>query len=354
VVAVKAADADRFLADPPATLRTLLLYGPDTGLVAERGVSFIQSILGAGADPLSIVRLDADTLASDPGRLADEANAQSLFTGRRVVHVRANGARSIVPALEPMLATPPIDTRIVIEAGDLKKSAALRQRCEAAKSAAAIPCFADDERALDRLIDEELRAASLAIAPDARVALRLVIGGDRMTSRNEIRKLTLFADGADEITLADVKAIVGDSTEMETDDLLDHIAAGEVEAADRTLRRLFAAGTSAASIGAAIQRHFQLLQRLKASMTAGASLEEAMQGIFPRLFGPREKATEKALRLWSPAPLDRALERIETAMVDGRLNGPIVATIIAELAGALAQRASGGGRKARAALSQGS
>jgi DNA polymerase-3 subunit delta len=353
VVAVKAGNADRFLADPPATLRTLLLYGPDAGLVAERATAFIQSILGPGADPLSVVRLDADTLASDPGRLADEANAQSLFTGRRVVHVRALAARSILPALEPVLATPPIDTRIVIEAGDLKKSAALRQRCETAKSAAAIACYADDERALDRLIDEEIGAANTLITPDARAALRLVIGGDRMASRNEIRKLTLFAAGAAEISLADVKAIVGDSADMETDDLLDQIATGDVDAADRTLRRLLGAGTSAASIGTAIQRHFQLLHRLKASMNAGASLEEAMQGIFPRLFGPGERATEKALRLWSSVALDRALERIEAAMVDGRLNGPIVATIVGELAGALAQRASGAGRKTYPAVPQG-
>jgi DNA polymerase-3 subunit delta len=347
VVAVKAGNAERFLADPPATLRTLLLFGTDAGLIAERAAAFIQSTLGPGTDPLSVARLDADTLANDPGRLADEANAQSLFTGQRVVHVRAMGARSIVPALEPVLATPPIDTRIVIEAGDLKKSAALRQRCEAAKSAAAVACFADDERTLDRLIDDELRAANITIAPDARAALRLVIGGDRMASRAEIRKLTLFASGQDRIRLADVKAIVGDSADMETDDLLDAIATGDVEAADRTMRRLLASGASASSIGTAIQRHFQLLHRLKASVATGMSFDRASETVFPRLFGPHRDATEEATRMWSQAALDRALERIERTMVEGRLNGPIVSTIIADLAGALALRASSGGRKTR-------
>lgn len=353
MVAVKAGNAERFLAEPPATLRTLLLYGTDAGLVAERAASFIHSVLGSGADPLSIVRLDADMLASDPGRLSDEANAQSLFTGRRVVHVRAMGARSIVPALEPVLATPPVETRIVIEAGDLKKSSALRQRCEAAKSAAAIACFADDERALDRLIDEELRAANMAIASDARTALRLVIGGDRMASRNEIRKLTLFAGGADQIGLADVKAVIGDAADMETDDLLDRIAMGDVDAADRTLRRLLAAGSSPASIGTAIQRYFQLLHRLKAAIAADASFDRAAESVFPRLFGPHRDATEKALRVWSQAALDRALGRIEAAMVDGRLNGPIVATIISELAGTLALRAAGSRKTRRDPVPQG-
>lgn len=354
MVAVKAANAERFLAEPPATLRTLLLYGPDAGLVAERAAAFIRSVLGPDADdPLSVIRLDADSLAADPTRLADEANAQSLFAGRRVVHVRAFGARSILPALEPVLVAPPIDTRIVIEAGDLKKSAALRQRCETAKSAAAVPCFADDERALDRLIDEELGAANIGIAQDARAALRLAIGGDRMTSRNEIRKLVLFAAGASEIALADVKAIVGDSAEMETDDLLDRIASGDVEAADRTLRRLLAAGTSAASVGTAIQRHFQLLHRLKAAIAGGASFEQAIESVFPRLFGPHRDATERAVRRWSQAALDRALQRIEMSLLQGRLNGPISGAIVAELAGALALYSATEAARTRPEMPQG-
>ena len=33
----------------------------------------------------------------------------------------------------------------------------------------ALPCYADDSKAVDRLIDEELRGAGLTIAADARV-----------------------------------------------------------------------------------------------------------------------------------------------------------------------------------------
>jgi hypothetical protein len=78
-----------------------------------------------------------------------------------------------------------------------------------------------------------------------------------------------------------------------------------------------------------------------------------MQGIFPRLFGPHERATEKAVRLWSPVALERTLDRIDAAMVDGRLNGPIVAAVIGELSAALAHRAASGGRKSRPVLPQG-
>ncbi len=238
-----------------------------------------------------------------------------------------------------MLAAPPIDTRIVIEAGDLKKTAALRQRCEAAKSAAAIPCYADDSRALDRLIDEELKTAGQTIAPDARAALRQAITGDRMAGRGEVRKLSLFAGEGRSIGLDDVKAVISDAADLEIDALLGAIATGDSDGTDRTYRRLLATGTSPATVGSAIQRYFQMLQRVRAETATGASFDEATSGTFPRIVGPQKAATEKALRTWSVSALARALEKIDAAVTDGRENGPIVAAIIGELAIALAARA---------------
>lgn len=347
MAAIKSGGADAFLADPPVTLRTLLLYGPDSGLVAERAADFIRRILGENHDSLSVVRLDSDTLASDPPRLADEANAQSLFTGQRVIHVRVAGPRPIINALDPVLAAPPIETRIVIEAGDLKKTAALRQRCESSRSAAAVPCYADDGRGLDRLIDEELKKAGQSIAAEARAVLRQAIAGDRMASRGEVRKLSLYVGDVRSITLDDVKAVISDAADLEIDALLSAIATGDAEATERTYRRLLATGTSAAAIGGAIQRYFQMLQRVHAETSGGTSFDEATLGIFPRIIGRQKAATETALRAWSAAALERALVRIDKAVTTGRENGPIVAPIIGELALALAARSG------RAPLRQG-
>ena len=69
-----------------------------------------------------------------------------MFGGRRAVWVRAGGRFNIVPAVEALLALPQCECRVVIEAGDLRRGAALRNLCERAKQAAAIACYADDER----------------------------------------------------------------------------------------------------------------------------------------------------------------------------------------------------------------
>jgi DNA polymerase-3 subunit delta len=79
--------------------------------------------------------------------------------------------------VEALLKSPSADCRVVIEAGDLKRSAPLRAVCERAKNAAALPCYPDGERDLVRLIDAEMRETGLSISPEARAALVPLLGG---------------------------------------------------------------------------------------------------------------------------------------------------------------------------------
>ena len=195
MVAVKNADVDRFIARPDPARSVVLVYGPDSGLVRERVETLVAGAVDDPRDPFSLARIEGDALADEPERLVEEAHTVPLFGGRRAVWVKAGG-RNFTPAVERVLAAPPgADCRIVIEAGDLKRSAPLRAACERSGNAAALPCYADSTRDLNRLIDEEMREAGLTIAPDARAALADLIGGDRGTSRSELRKLALYARG---------------------------------------------------------------------------------------------------------------------------------------------------------------
>src|SRR5207245_11471322 len=128
--------------------------------------------------------------ASEPPRPAAEAMTVPLSGRRRPIRVRA-GSRNFASGVDTLADSPIKDCRIVIEAGELRAESPLRKACERAKTAVAIGCYPDGERDLARLMDEELRAANLRIAADARAALMTLLGGDRQASRNELKKLTL-------------------------------------------------------------------------------------------------------------------------------------------------------------------
>ncbi|MEX0591452.1 MAG: DNA polymerase III subunit delta, partial [Xanthobacteraceae bacterium] len=230
MVALRAGDIESFLARPDERRPVVLIYGPDLGLVRERVEALLHVASADSSDPFSVVTLEGDLLASDPGRLADEARTIGLFGGRRLVHVRAGG-RGFNDALESLLADPPKDTLVVIEAGDLRKGAPLRKLVESSPAAAAIPCYADTERDLARLVERTLRDAGLAIDAEARDTLVSLLGGDRLATRSELEKLMLYAEGRKRIEYDDVRAVIADSSALALEDVVDAAAAGDAEAA---------------------------------------------------------------------------------------------------------------------------
>jgi hypothetical protein len=62
----------------------------------------------------------------------------------------------------------------------LKRARSCAKIVEAAKTALAIPCYADDSRGVQALIDEELGGAGLTIQGEARQRLSQLLGGDRL------------------------------------------------------------------------------------------------------------------------------------------------------------------------------
>jgi DNA polymerase-3 subunit delta len=328
VVQIKPPDSDRFLAKPDLAVRLVLVHGGDDGLVAERVANFVKAVIGGSDDPFAHVRLDSGDLAEDPGRLADEAHAVPLFGGRRAISIRLAGNRPIQTAVEAILANPPLDSWVIIAAGELRKGSALRKLCETHKGAAAIACYADTTRDLDRVIDEETKSAGLTISAEARTALRGLLGSDRLASRSEIRKLALYAAGQDMIAIDDVRAVIGDASVFAVDETVDALALGDADAFDRSYRRLIAAGTPGFVIAGAAIRQFDFLHRARAELDRGAAADAIVASARPPVFFKRQADVGRAIRLWPMGRIERALQQLDQAMLNSRLRGSISDEVI--------------------------
>jgi DNA polymerase-3 subunit delta len=313
---LKSAEAERFVAKPDPARPIVLLFGPDIGLVSERAEAIIRASIDDPSDPFALTRLEGEELAVDPARLVDEARTVPLFGGRRAVWVRA-GTRNIAAAVEPLLADPAIDCRIVIEAGDLKRNTPLRTLCERAPTIAVLPCYADTDRDLARLIDEEMRRAGVAISPEARSALVPLLGGDRRASRNELRKLATYAQGTGRLDIADVIAVVADASALALDEVIDAALAGQPKPLDLQLGKALAAGTSPGTIIFTAQRQLASLHRARLAVEAGTSVPEQVDAMRPHF--SRRPAVEAALRAWTSAKLAAAMQDVAEAQLETRL-----------------------------------
>lgn len=321
MVAIKASAVDAFLARPHPDVFAVLIYGPDAGLVAERAEGLAARALEGSDDPFALVRIEGDDLASDPGRLADEARTIALFGGKRAIRVRVGG-RSIVAAVEALLDGPAPESLAVLEAGDLKKNAPLRVLCEKNPRAAALPCFPDEAGARDRLIDEEMKSAGLAISADARALLSASLGPDRLAAREEVRKLCLYAMGAARIEVDHVAAVVAEAGDVGMDEAVDAAFGGRPGDVAATLRSLRATGTPATVTLAAALRHALSLHRMRGQVDEGRSARSVVEGSFMIHFR-RKDAVERALGKWTSARLADAVTRIADAVALSRKSAAV-------------------------------
>jgi len=328
MVAIKASEVDAFVARANPAQPVVLVFGPDAGLVSERVNALIKSAVDDPNDPFALARLEGDALSAEPSRLVEEAQTIPLFGGKRAVWVKA-GSRNIAPAVEPLLALRDNECRVVIEAGDLKRNAPLRALVERAKNAAALPCYADDERARTRLIDDEMRAAGLTLAPDAQAMLVPLLGGDRAASRNEVRKLALYARGEKQVTVEDVAAVVSDASELAIDAIVDAAFAGKAAELETQLGKARTAGTSLGSIFFAAQRQVAQLHKWRTAIEAGENF--SVDSALPPAQFRRKDAVRAALNLWTARRLLVAMAELAEAVLESRRTS--------DLADAIAERA---------------
>jgi len=326
MVALRGKEIDAFLARPDPGRPIILLYGPDAGLVRERADALLASAVDDPDDPFSLVKLDGDELSAEPSRLVDEAMTIPLFGGRRAIRVRA-GSRSFANGVDALADSPLKDCRIVIEAGELRPESPLRKACERARTAVAIGCYPDGERELAKLIDDELRFSDLRIAADARATLVALLGGDRQASRNELKKLALYAYGQGEVTLDDVIAVVADASELKLDPIVDGAFAGKPELVESEFAKAMISGTYPGAIISAAQRHAAWLHKSALAVAEGTPASVLLDGGFPRLHFSRKPMVETALRNLSAARLLAIIEQLATAALEARKQATLAAVI---------------------------
>ena len=324
MVAVKNTEVDAFISRLDPARPVILVFGPDAGLVSERVNAIVKASVDDPNDPFSLVRLDGEEVAANPGRLVEEAQTIPLFGGRRAVWVKAGG-RNIVPAAEALLALPSSECRVLIEAGDLRRTAPLRALVERAKNAAALPCYIDGEKELAKLIDVEMRGADLTLKPDARAMLMPLLGGDRVASRNELRKLALYARGRAEVTVDDVIAVVSDASELALDDLVDAVFAGRPADLETQLAKVRIAGTPVGSIFFAAQRQLAQLHRWRIMIEEGAPF--SLERLQPPVHFTRKNLVEAALKQWTAARLANAMTELAAAVLASRKTTALAETI---------------------------
>lgn len=309
---VKSFQIDKFITKPPPAVVAALVFGPDQGLVRERANVLTRSIV-PDLDRFRVSDLDEARITSDPACLRDEAASFSMFGGgRRVIRIRGAG-NALAAVMVRFLADASGDALIIVEAGELQKSSALRQLFTNADRAVAIACYPDTAETLERLITSVLARENMSVDPDALTLLISRLGSDRGVTRSELEKLVVYALGERHVTDAHINAVLGDESALRIDELADAAGTGDYVGLDRTLARLWAAGTSPATVLRRAMAHFQQVLAMKEEIARGANAQDLVKRQRPPIHFSRSGSFLVQLSRWSKDKLLHALSLLYEA-----------------------------------------
>lgn len=308
---LKGGEIARYLARPDPSRPALLIYGQDAMRVALKRAEAVASLVGENADEeMRLTRLGGSGLKKDPATLMDAIKEVGFFPGPRVVLVEDtpdSGADAIRAALE---AWQPGDAVIVITAGGLAKSSALRKLFEPHKQAVVAPIYDDppgEEEIAQWLAASGLREVPRDAMRDLMTLARALDPGDM---RQTIEKIGLYKYGdSTPLTPTEIALNTPATIEAEMDELLHVVAEGRSDEFGPLMRRIEGQGITPVSLCIAALRHFRALHMAAADPQGpGAGLSRMR----PPVFGPRRERMTRQAQNWGVAPLEEAISQLLT------------------------------------------
>jgi DNA polymerase-3 subunit delta len=275
--------------------------------VRERSKKIAAFVLGEKSDPLNCIELSADRLKDDPALLMDELCALSLMGGARVVIVQ-DATEKLTSILSEAMASKHLAAYLIVEAEELSGSSSLRGLFERDDALAALPCYRDDGRTLDEIIRTTLRGHGLSIAPDALRYLAGNLGNDRGVTHSELAKIAVYMGDAKEVTLQDALALTDYNASETMDDICYFVACGELPQAQKLLHHMLHEGVQPVAIVRSLLRHFQRMDIARGHMENGMPTEQAVSSLRPMVFFKYVPKMKRALSLWQPRTLGKALD----------------------------------------------
>lgn len=317
MTAVKPGEVAGFLKSRRAGIHLALFHGPDQGLVRERAARLGKLVVDDPHDPFNATELGEQDLGG-VGHIADEAAALSFMGGERLIRVQGGGdavtkgVKHFLDLLSKEAVTP--NALVIIEAGELKKTSALRKACEASSFAAAIACYPEEGADLLASIKAALAEEALSIEEDALAALASRLGTDRGITNSEIEKLILYKGTraqrgeAGSVTLDDVKDALAESSADATFEIIDLALGGDTARLSEALYRARGAGVSLLGIIRILQGKMLRLLTVQEAVERGQPREAAIKALRPPVFYGEQRAFSRALTAW-PLPRLRAATR---------------------------------------------
>ncbi|MCP4393696.1 MAG: DNA polymerase III subunit delta [Alphaproteobacteria bacterium] len=328
-------------------VKAILFHGFDVGLISDLYTRATKALVPDN-DPFRTADLSADILKDEPSKLYDEAFAMSLTGGRRVVRI-ANAGNTITKMLTEYLENGAGDALVLLSgSSSLTSSSSLVKLFQNANNAAVVPCYFDEGASLDGLIRDEMARYGIKVSKEAMDYLSTNLGGDRLVSKGELEKLSIYMGDEKTVSIDDAEACVGDTANQSMMDLTFAVSEGNHVKAQHLLDRLYNEGMPSVAIIRSLIYHFQKIFIVASGVAGGKNADQAVASLRPPVNFKYKSRFTSMMRAWDINLTKKAMSILSSAELDCKTTGmpdkEICGRAVLQITGAAAMRLKRGRR----------
>ena len=305
----------------------LLFYGTDEGEI-NKGFQEVKTSLGCNSNDLNIAHLTAEQIKKNPFIATDEANTISLMGGQRILLIEEESSFSEA-SLTHFLDNKKSDAILLIKAGNLAKTSALRKEAEDNPFVLAFACYPPSEAELKKNIQGILFQAKKTASQDVLDILVQKLSSNAGIVQQEIDKLLLYLGDKKSISIQDIDAIITDSKETTFDDFCIMLAAGQTRKTQAAIKSFLQQNTQLSPLLWNLTNYFTILAKLTESKNKPDVQEKILaKNLKPNQFKVKPFLLEQA-HLWTYPQTLSVLNKLQNLEKQTRQNGIPAETLIA-------------------------
>lgn len=283
-----------------SSFKKILVYGPD-----EAAIEYIyhKILLLFSKEGFQKTVITHKEIRDEPSLLNDSLNEASLFGDKKVIVLDdiSNPAKAFLDSF----IQPIFQNHLIVKAGDLKPTSALRKVCETNKDFLVVPCYAEEPKSIEMFIITHLKANNVNFDRDVPSMLSQILPSNRSIVMQELGKLLLYVGSSRSIECQDVEEVCIEARETNFDDLCEAFALKNYKMLNNIFRVLHQSEVSIIGALRIMQRYFDRVLFVLSNMKSGMQLIDATSKLTPPLFF---KAKDRFMKIAKTLTYEQSLK----------------------------------------------
>lgn len=285
-----------------------LLYGENDGLKKEIKELIVETInkQDNNTEYLSIYE---DEVLADNEKFYNSIYSGSLFSDKKII-ILNNGTDKIINQIKEIENKFPKNIFIIIFADILEKKSKLRNFFETSLKTLCVACYADSDRDLEIIANNEFRKNNINIARESINLLIEKSNSNRSNLKNEIEKIKAFAINKKILKVDEIKSIINFSGEYKSDNFINECLCGNISQYKKSLTELYSNTINQIFLLRILSNKVKRLLAIKEKENDHKNIDNLISALKPPIFWKEKPIVKKQLTIWTLKNLKETINEI--------------------------------------------